>query len=220
MDKLNSLIYLRIISAINPDKKQEGHEVASILIGADVEGTRQKRGNFLDPEYPHFHIILILTKAEYTKHKNEIERLKLEIKNNLASLVNLGNEIICVNKNVNVKQFNLLSEESDFDKMFTYTYKAHTQANQMDIDFPIPCAYPYQLDVDRQAKRGEKFHKKYKRKFKEMTEKLDHIQYQLKKRDFNISAFLATESSVSKLNKPFYSNGFSSHNPHHQAMPG
>jgi hypothetical protein len=220
MDKLNTIIYLRIISALNPAKKNRCHEVASILICADVEGTRINKGNFINPEIPHFHILVILTNEEYKQHKNSILELESKIIRNLAEINKLGDEINRIKNDIRVDKFDMIHDDSDFDRIFTYIYKAHTQANRKDIYFPRPCTYPYQLDIDRETTKGHRFYRKNKEKFKGMIAKKDCIDSELKKNGFIITSLLENESSVNKINKSIYSNGFSNHNPHHQAMPG
>ena len=146
---LEKLVYLKIVSSINPDKRNRGSEVASILIGADVEATRINRGNFFDPEVPHFHAFLVISHEEYENYKNIDEILQSRIRAGLETI----REIIDIS--VHIEKYDPLygkTKHSSLNDMFSYVYKGYDQANRMDIYFPFPSVFPYQLEGERNTK--------------------------------------------------------------------
>jgi len=193
MESMYTIFYLKIVSAINPLKKHKGNEVASILIGADVEATKINKGKFYNPEIPHFHIVLVVTQEEYDRNINNIDEMENRIKNGLESIDKINEKNISLKCNAHLKKFDINITDSSFDKMFSYAYKAYEQSFGLDIDFPFPGVFPYQLDVDRDRKlKGNGGYDNIQ--FKKMMENRDRIMSLLKFHDCNIASLLESVS--------------------------
>lgn len=138
--------YLKILKTIAGNTSRDRRDVVSYLACGDVEGTRDNWGEFDDPQDPHIHAILILSKKEYEVRKNRMDELLFELRQSFTGIKEVRSS--CDKRgSVFVRRYD--RSKKPLERTISYFCKASEQANRRGISaFPCPRVFPFELDMD------------------------------------------------------------------------
>jgi len=146
LNKIRKLIPLNLNKVITGDRYSISDERPAIVIFDDVEGSRDFNPNLINPVYPHFHGVLILSKQTMDQIP-DINKLVADMESSISSL----REVRRASANSKAVDIQPYHYKNSLFALTSYSMKLMPQAGNTDFNFGV---YPFEFDLHNRKNKG------------------------------------------------------------------
>lgn len=161
-EAVKKIIFLKINQAICGHVSAQGVDRSSLVICADVEGSRRWRAKFHNPEVPHLHGILILSPPAFEVWQYAMPQLMAACQQKIMEIKQVGQAFSELGRRARKCHVLLRPLTGTAESWLTYGNKAFDQATLMGEDFDPPSVFPYDIVMQKGGRLADELEERMK----------------------------------------------------------